>query len=302
MTVNIDGAVPSGDLIISSDFPDGRPTVIAWDRDDDGKLSEGDVGLPFELTSRGLVINVSLTANRVYSASSVGSNDISTGEISVVPSSFSIVSDVPLDAISLAATNPYTGLVSAALRANRSELYPTAYNTPVKAKENSPPEIWSGRIEVKKDRVVDRPVIIRAGTEIAMWPGQSLTFFARVEANGTKLSPIRVFPADGGAGAWGSFSIVGQKTAGSVLRNLHVEGGSEAVSAGIYFSGMINLHDSQDIVVDGLVASRNLVSDDLVHVVYVDNFLLSNFRLQGARSDAIDVDVSNGVIRKGLFE
>ena len=27
--------------------------MIAWDRDDDGKLSEGDVSLPFELTSRG---------------------------------------------------------------------------------------------------------------------------------------------------------------------------------------------------------------------------------------------------------
>ena len=74
------------------------------------------------------------------------------------------------------------------------------------------------------------------------------------------------------------------------------------MSAGIYFSGMINLHDSQDIVVDGLVARRNVVSDDLIHVIYVDNFLFSNFRLQGARSDAIDVDVSNGVIRKGFIE
>jgi hypothetical protein len=302
IAVTVDGAVPSGDLIMDDVFSAGQPTIVAWDRDNDGRLSQGDVALPFKTTGEGMVIEASFTANRVSSRSPDVATDISAGGLTVAPTTFLLVSDVPLNATSVAVTNAFTGVVTPAFRTDRKELQPTAYNTPVTTDEFRAPEVWSGRIDITRDRVVDHPVIIQPGTEISMWPGRSLTFRARVQANGTKQSPIKVFPADVGAEAWGAFSLVGPKTAGSVLQHLRAEGGSEAVTAGIYFSGMINLHDSRDIVVDGLVASRNKVSDDLVHIIYVENFLFSNFRLSDARSDAIDIDISSGVFRDGAID
>ena len=300
--VTVDGAVPTGYLRLATAFSDGRPSVLAWDRDGNGVLSNGDVSLPFSLETDGIVVEASFTANRISSASTRVANDISAGDFTLVPTTFTLVSDAPMNPESVSVSNLFTGADALVPNVDQRGMSPTVYNAPVAEDRDVAPELWSGRIEIDADRIVDWPVIIQAGTEIAIAPGRNLTFRGHVQADGTRLAPVRVVPLDANAGAWGAFSLAGPKTAGSVLRNIHAEGGSEGVSAGVYFSGMVNLHDSRDIVVDGLVAKRNKVSDDLVHIIYVDNYVLENCRLLEARSDAVDIDVSYGVIRNCVIE
>jgi hypothetical protein len=78
------------------------------------------------------------------------------------------------------------------------------------------------------------------------------------------------------------------------LNNVVISGGSGAKSNKFEITGQINFHNVDNLIIDGLIASNNVICDDNVHLAYVRNFLIKNSLFENSLSDAVDVDISNG--------
>ncbi|MHC5064260.1 MAG: right-handed parallel beta-helix repeat-containing protein [Planctomycetota bacterium] len=57
--------------------------------------------------------------------------------------------------------------------------------------------------------------------------------------------------------------------------------------------------DSSDIRMENCFFGANLIGDDALHWGYVKNSVVVNSRFEGARSDAFDVDISEGIRVQG---
>jgi hypothetical protein len=61
------------------------------------------------------------------------------------------------------------------------------------------------------------------------------------------------------------------------------------------FSGMVSIHGSDDIVIEESSFSKNIISDDLLHIVY-GNVKLVNVKFYKCFSDCIDFDFVTGEV------
>ena len=65
---------------------------------------------------------------------------------------------------------------------------------------------------------------------------------------------------------------------------------------------MFSLHDTSDIVLKNISLIDNKIYDDALHLVYCKNILLENISIKNAFSDALDIDISDGIfIKKSIF-
>ena len=137
-------------------------------------------------------------------------------------------------------------------------------------------------------------VLIEPGAVLLMKDGASLLFERKVTAAGVKGRPILVKPVTAGV-TWGIFGIVGGKTEGSRLKHISISGGSGGFVGGKYFTGMVSIRSTSNIVVEHAELFDNKNFDDLVHVLYSSDVVFSNISISDARADGMDVDISTGV-------
>lgn len=152
------------------------------------------------------------------------------------------------------------------------------------------------------ERVVLGPetsVEIAPGTEFRMGKEAGIVMRGPLRAVGTKEAPIR-FRRDS-SDPWGGVALQGPATRGSEIAFWEVEGGTRPSLGTIDYTGMVDVHDTSDIVIRDSFFGRNEVTDDSLHLGYVRNFRLQRLTVRGARSDGVDVDISEGVVEDSLF-
>ena len=155
-------------------------------------------------------------------------------------------------------------------------------------------DIWSGVVEVNKPLYVYDPVEIQPGTEIHLSRGGSIIFKNKVIARGTTNQPI-LFKSVGDE-VWGTVALLGPSTSGSVFEHCHLQGGSSWEDRLVSYLGMFSVHNSQNILLSNLKMGQNYDADDALHIVYSKNVHIVNSYIADSVHDAIDIDVSNGIV------
>ncbi len=159
-------------------------------------------------------------------------------------------------------------------------------------------QLGPGTVQVPQTRIFGEHerVSVAAGTRLQMGPRASLVFLGQVAFEGTRQQPIVV---EGSASrAWGGIALQGPGTAGSRFRHVKVTGGTKPRWRLVPYPGMLNFHDTQDITVQNCHFGHNRKSDDVVHVTYVKNLLVEDSKVKLARSDAWDLEFTEGVLRR----
>jgi hypothetical protein len=296
----VDGAAPIGNLTLATTSAKqlNAPSLF-WDGDGDGSLSTGDLLLPTEITSNKIIVRAKFLANRVQFVDATKRfSDVSKGPIEILATRFRLLGINGAQVTSVTAENSLTKKVASTKQDNRFGATPSKWNRPVVKTSSLAPEVWSGKIVVDKTRVIDNPVQIKAATQLRLSPGVSLIFRNKLDVLGTTVQPVTISPAVAGQ-PWGTFALQGQATANSQIKSLTARFGSGAVVNGINYTAMISVHDTQRINIDGLDLANNQNVDDMLHVVYSRKVSIQNFIIKTARSDAIDIDISEVRILNG---
>jgi hypothetical protein len=158
-----------------------------------------------------------------------------------------------------------------------------------------------GPVELPEGRefLASESVQIKAGTELRLGPGASLIFHGPVEAIGTSVAPIRVVRRVAET-PFGGLALQGPNTAGSRLVAWVVEGGSRAQAAAVDYTGVVNLHDSADLLLEDWVIRNTSSAEDVLHANGVRGLELHELRIEGAPTDGIDLEFVQGNLR-GLW-
>ena len=141
---------------------------------------------------------------------------------------------------------------------------------------------------------------ILPGTTIRLAEGVSIFSYGKVTAVGNADNPIR-FIADDPEKPWGVFVLQGKGSSGSIFEYCSWEDGSEATRELIYYSGMVSVHDVDNVTIRNCTIGRNHLGDDALHLAYCNNLIVEGCLFMGARADALDIDISEGKLTGNRF-
>lgn len=158
--------------------------------------------------------------------------------------------------------------------------------------------IWSGDILIEEDLVVSSPLIIRAGTAVRLGEGVNLTIRGKLLVDGTQENPVSIEGV--GNQGFGGIIIEGRKANGSSLNWLSISGGSGWKTEMRNYSGMLSIHEVEDLRLTHCSLSANRDFDDQLHVVY-SSIYISDCTFEDAAFDAIDLDMSEATIVNSQF-
>ncbi|HXE57635.1 MAG TPA: right-handed parallel beta-helix repeat-containing protein [Gemmatimonadales bacterium] len=141
---------------------------------------------------------------------------------------------------------------------------------------------------------------IAPGTVVRLGPDVSLVSRGVVLAQGSAGRPIEFRRADPGR-PWGAVTILGPGANGSVFRHVRfLEGGGGLVDR-IEYIGMVNVHRVDSAHFERVEFIANVRSDDTFHALH-SHVVLRRCRFVDANSDAVDFDLSTGLIADNTFE
>jgi hypothetical protein len=291
VALNIGGTIPVGDISLKLMRGRAIPRILAWDVNRNGRLDKQDVPLPFHHVSNGLVIDATWLANRsMQSFERVRANAFFM-QLSPQATRFDLIADTALQITAMTASNALTGEQLDVPQGIADGMAVGRWNVPVRELPPATMKRWQGTIAITGTKVIDDPVRMAAGTIIEMSTGANLVFRQRVIVEGTRTNPVVVKPKTD-AGPWGVFALQGDATSGSRLKHMRIAGGSGASVDNITYTGMLSIHDTEDIRLDGIIGEANARVDDMIHVVYGRNIVFRDFEFRGALSDAVDIDIS----------
>lgn len=160
----------------------------------------------------------------------------------------------------------------------------------------------SGNLRLSADLRVSAldTLIIAPGTTISLDPDVSIVSRGRVLAEGTAARPIRFTRSDAHR-PWGGFALLGAGADSSRFSHVTFEWGGGALVDRIELIGMVNVHRARGVVVEHSTFQDNLRSDDTFHALHAE-VTLRNSRFLRANSDAVDYDISSGLIADNSFD
>ncbi len=85
---------------------------------------------------------------------------------------------------------------------------------------------------------------------------------------------------------WGGLVLQGRGTEGSRLTHVVARGGSAPHFRSTRYPGMINLHDTRDVAIEGCRFGANRGTDDVVHAAYVSALRVEDSVIVDAHRDA----------------
>jgi hypothetical protein len=139
-------------------------------------------------------------------------------------------------------------------------------------------------------------VTVAAGTRLLMGKDASLIFLGPVQFAGTRRERISMVPA--GEDAFGGLAIQGLATAGSSLKHVTVQGGTQPRWRFVPYSGMVNVHHSSDITIEGCRFGNNRTDADTVHVAYVTGLDVHDTSVLNVTQDGLDLEFSSARLRR----
>ena len=152
--------------------------------------------------------------------------------------------------------------------------------------------IGPGIVELKKNLKIKRNQVLNIlpNSTILMYPNVSIYSEGKTIIDGTKGEII--IKRKNNNKPWGVISINGNRSNGSVLKNLSVSGGSSAFIENIKYSGMISFFWNNKILIENLVVNNNQVGDDTLHFSNSSG-IIKNLDVSKCFADCIDFDYSN---------
>lgn len=138
-------------------------------------------------------------------------------------------------------------------------------------------------------------LLVSAGSHLKLAPNVSIVSRGKVLIEGTKENPVSISRLDPSA-AWGGVLIVGETSVGSKISFAEISGGSFAKKGHLISSGMVSIYNSYETQISDSLFSKNILSDDTLHVVYGNVNLLRN-RFEDCFGDCIDFDYTRGEVR-----
>ena len=296
--IKVDGEIPISDIVVS--FEELSPDWIAIDLNQNGIVdsneakvfSDGDAGV--------FTVPVRLYANRIKVSTNSAKHFAS---IVTAKTGFRFITSDYAKVQSISVNNPFTHELFLVNKKDSDYVLPSEYNTPIFHSDfldlQKTERVFSGIVNIDDDLQIDQPVKILPGTRIRLAPGASLIFQNRVIAQGTKEEPIH-FERSNIDEAWGVVALQGPNTSGSIFNNINISGGSGSELNGIYYTAMFSLHNTSNILIKNSRLSMNTKYDDMFHVVYGDNITLNNVSFTDSIFDAIDIDMSKGIVLKKI--
>ncbi len=158
--------------------------------------------------------------------------------------------------------------------------------------------IGPGTVEVEETRVFGphQTVFVAPGTSLRMGKDASLIFFGPVAFQGTAREPIVIQSSS--KAPWGGIAVQGPATAGSVFSHVQVSGGTQPRSGTVPYPAMVNIHDTENIVVKNCRFGRDIGTEDVFHAAYVEDLTVEDTLVKDAASDAFDLEFVTGVLRR----
>ena len=144
-------------------------------------------------------------------------------------------------------------------------------------------------------------VVLEPGVKLSLAPDVSVLIRGSLIAEGTEDNKIIVKSLDS-ENPFGTFSIYPENNNSKVkLTNFEINGGSEAVLDGVYFSGQISIHSAK-VFIDNS-SFLNSKSDDGINIKFSE-VEIKNSKFMNNIGDQIDLDYCKGVFinNKLIFE
>lgn len=156
-------------------------------------------------------------------------------------------------------------------------------------------EIGPGKVRIKEDREYGPETTVRIlpGTTVQLGKRVSLIFRGKVLAEGTVAKPILFTEKKK---RYGGIALQGSGTAGSRFRHVRFEKGRHPVWGLGVFPGLLNIHDTRDILLENCEFGPNRGADDVLHVAYVTELAMENVRFENSAADALDIEFSEGTL------
>ncbi len=150
-----------------------------------------------------------------------------------------------------------------------------------------------GPVDIPETRVFQagQTVEIRPGTTLRMGPDASLIFHGPLRADGTAEARIHI-----SGNRWGGVVLQGPGTAGSRLAHVTVEGGGTPRWGMGAFPGMLNIHDTREIMIQDLRLAGIRGAEDVLHAAYVEDLLMERVVIEDPPTDGMDLEFCTGQI------
>ncbi len=160
--------------------------------------------------------------------------------------------------------------------------------------------IGPGSYTISEDVVVPAKysLDIKPGTTLFINGGASIISWNKLTAQGKPDALITIKKAN--EKPWGNILIIGAPNETSILKFVNISGGSGFHKYGITQTGMLAFAAKGQNVVVKNSSFNNSYDDDELNIKY-GNVLIENNTFNDSYSDAIDLDVSTGIVRGNTF-
>ena len=284
------------EIVNSDKIPFGKIKII-FDSSVDVKkikifLDTNNQLIPYEIIdSKTIILDTIIIADRIpYSYVTKIINDL----IMTRPTRFTFKFQNKVNIKSVDIENIFNKKFQSIKKYKTKAFDPAIYNYIIINNNKNNTQTLSGKIVYAKDKIFNNKVKIKAGTEILLEDNVSLIFKKNVFFDGNENSPITIKQNNINK-PWGTVAIVGPDSKGSIIRHTTFNGGSGDKVNNYKFTGMLSIHNTEDVTIDKVNLNKNYIYDDMFHVVYAKNIKIYNSKFSNTYADAIDIDSSSEV-------
>ncbi|MBK9692248.1 MAG: right-handed parallel beta-helix repeat-containing protein [Gemmatimonadetes bacterium] len=160
---------------------------------------------------------------------------------------------------------------------------------------------WSGTVRLTESVRIPEgdTLIVAAGTTLRLAPDVNVVSRGPILMQGTRERPITVIPDVPGR-PWGAFSALRHGADGTTVTWTRFYYGGGGFLDGVEYIGMVNLHRVNRALFRHVTFEQNVRSDDTFHALH-SQITLDSSEFINANSDAVDLDISTGVIAHNRF-
>lgn len=265
--------------------------------------------IPYKFENKELVLKATLLADRIrvsdYEAKR--SKCCISNSLMIRPTKFSFILNNKIsfsDIDKIYIENIFTKKFQKINFSKKNGFNPASHNYAIIIDDENNPKIFSGNIYYKnenykenkltKNIIINEESIIKPGTKFFLGEGVNILFKKKVIFNGTKEKPI-IFDSINTNNTWGTVALIGNKTKGSRIKYTKFKNGSGGKVNNYLFTGMLSIHNTNNIKIQNLHLSDNKKFDDMMHIVYVDNLQIKDSKFINSKADAIDIDSSKNI-------
>ena len=291
-SIKINGRLPVSNLKVI--FDKKQPKWIAIDTNNNSLLDDEDK-IFYNEDNKEFILPITLFANRT-NISEQNLKVYRNSKLKISHTYFNFIVENDIKPIKVYGSNKYTNKSNILIKNSIPAVSADIHN---KVILNITPEndfkIFSGKVYISEDLIINKKTKILPGTSFYLKQGASIVFKNKVIALGSTEKPILFNKIYNKQKPWGTIAIHGKKTAGSILKNIVIDGGSGDIIDNIYYTSMLSLHDTQEVKLQNLKLKNNDLFDDMLHIVYSNNIELNNLLLESSKFDAIDIDISTQI-------